>query len=168
MSSKHDNIPEEVKEILYSVGSRYPGVVIDGCFYSNNLTKQKEYFAKLREAFREVTLPQSQMSASVCIELDDYSVTQSGFDSDHNYYWWANTRNANEGKHKQVVIVLNKYGQILDAFQYGEIDKSSPDYYDKTTYPTSGATVAVAPSGDVWFMVGNEKGYNFYKAERQW
>jgi hypothetical protein len=39
---------------------------------------------------------------------------------------------------------------------------------DFSQYPTSGAEVAIAPSGDVYFLVGSKEKYTLYKVENNW
>ena len=65
---------------------------------------------------------------------------------------------------------LKKYGEILDAFYYGQYKVGTDNLLHPCIeeYLTSEAEIAVSPNGDVYFLVGSKEKYTLYKVERQW
>ena len=96
------------------------------------------------------------------INFDGLGIKFIGYDNNHYSYWDAWTKRNSEDISKYFVLILSKYSEVIFAFYYGQLKDSN---YDIQTYPTSGARIAIEPNGDVWFMVGSNKGYDFYKVE---
>ncbi|MBN2736703.1 MAG: hypothetical protein JXR70_06955, partial [Spirochaetales bacterium] len=148
-------------------------LIIGNNFYSNSFRKHQEYYEKIKNIRSQILLSKSQnqsvttdLKEPVDLNYDDYGLLFIGYDADHNSYWNAiQDRNYKNSK-KQLIVVIDKYGILLDAFQYGETNTMNDPI--QTVYPASGAKLAVAPTGDVWFMTASPKGYDFYKVERMW
>ena len=87
-----------------------------------------------------------------------------GYDAKHNSYWQGSIDKP-DNIIKYAVIIYSKYGELLDAFYYGQYTNFEPD---NILYPATEALIAVAPDGDVYFLTGNKKEYTFYKVECNW
>jgi hypothetical protein len=131
-----------------------------------------EYFEKIK-AVRDYIIAEKEKlygyKKKVDINLDNYSLHFIDYDDDHNGYWEA-IRDDSENQKSYAVIIFSKYGELLDAFFYGQYkegeDGSLKPYFQN--FPASGAEIAIAPDGDVYFMIGNKKEYTFYKVKRAW
>ena len=75
--------------------------------------------------------------------------TLIGYDSEGNSYWNVITGIKPEDR---AVLICSQYGEALDCF-YNRIQWS---------------LVAVAPSGDVYFLDYDSEGVYFYKVAQQW
>ncbi|MBN2532995.1 MAG: hypothetical protein JXB88_08890 [Spirochaetales bacterium] len=164
-STNNMELPPDKNKIINDIQENDSLLIINNNFYSADFIKTKEYFNKI-ETVRQYISTQKKITSSKNIKLNisDFSVHFIGYDAYHNSYWDGSINKLNKIK-KYAVIIYSKYGELLDAFYYGQYDNYEPNY---TLYPTTGALIAVAPNGDVYFLTGNNKEYTFYKIENNW
>ena len=167
--SRAIKIPDEKKQIIDILGNSSKHLMVGDNFYSANFRDNKEFFDKVKELREFVRLEKVknrgiEEKKEININLDKYSMKFIGYDKEHNSYWKGIQDKVKDAKN-YAVIIYTKYGELLDAFYYGQHYKNKPNL---ELYSTSGALVAVSPAGNVYFLVGNKKQYTLYKVERQW
>ncbi len=139
-------------------------LIVGGRFYSADFFKAQAFFDKVKNVRLEVQSKTVKKSSIISVNLKDFSLYHLiDYDSEHNSYWLASS-----GNHKNEmlsVFVYSELGELLDAFYYGQYMDGNPN---REAYPLTGALTAIAPSGDVYFLIGNEDEYTFYKVQRQW
>lgn len=179
VKSKIDKITSKRMSDLYS-GMKLPSdkikiiedfqqdntfLVINDHFYSTDFYKIKEYFNKIKEVRSYIlTQKKGNMNKNIDLNIDDFSMHFIGYDTKYNSYWQGSIDKPGKIQ-KYAIIIYSKYGELLDAFYYGQYDDHEPNY---SLYPTTEALIAVAPDGDVYFLIGNSKEYTFYKVENNW
>lgn len=168
------NISDKKMQIIETLRNSGEYILVDVDFYSTNFRKTREYFEKIKDIREYVKLEKAKVRSSVekkevNLSIEDFSIHFFDYDANHNSYWMGIIDKPNKTK-KFAVIIYSKYGELLDAFYYGQYKKGeTPGWqHDFSQYPTSGAEVAIAPTGDVYFLVGNKEKYTLYKVERQW
>ena len=144
-------------------------LLINDQYFSTQFYKHKEYYKQIENIKPKVKAPiaNSKSFSSLKqkdINIEGYSLGFIGYDNEHNSYWMAG-KILKDDLIGHFVIILDKYGTVLDGFKSGE---SNDDKYITDIYPTSDALTAVAPNGDVYFMVTSKEKYSFYKVKRQW
>ena len=167
-------ITDAMKQTIKSLQMSKKHLIVGDNFYSTSIYKTREYFDKIKDIREYIKSEKSKIyggeeKKELNINLDDYGYTFYGYDKEHNGYWGAGKQD-DDNTWNSAIIIFSKYGEILDAFYYGQYKKGEntglqPDY---SLYPTSGAEIAVAPSGDVYFLVGSKEKYTLYKVERRW
>jgi len=185
-------LPADKTKIVDNLRKDPSLLLIDDEYYSTSFIETEKYFDKIKEV-REYVKEQKKKNnvkyrtSNININIDGYAFyTFIDYDKDHNDYWEAGKDEASI--RKAAIIIFTKYGELLDAFYYGQyrkIDGSlKPDY---TIYPTSEAKVAISPDGDIYFLkspivtfskttvenpvpkvISGDMVYTFYKIERQW
>jgi hypothetical protein len=152
-------------EIIQTVKKDKSLLIIDDCFYSTDFYKTKEYFSQIKE-LRNYVVSKSEDIRNKKLELniDDFSMHFIGYDAKHNSYWQGIIDKPGKIQ-KLAVIIYSKFGELLDAFYYGQYDDLEPNY---TLYPITEALVAVSPKADVYFLVGSKEKYTLYKVENNW
>ena len=146
-------------------------ILIGDKLFTTNFKKMKEYNENMKEinsALVEAGLSKGtkpQPDKQIDLEIKKYSFGLIGYDNDHNSYWQLTERKTVKHIRMQAIAVYSRYGELLDAFYYGQIF-----HYENNNelYETTGSHVAVAPNGDIYFMLGHKKGHTFWKVERQW
>ena len=167
--------------VIQSVKAEKKNILIGDKLYQSSFYKNREYFEKLQQKELKVVEGQQPLSEEtktslksrgitpesdkVVLDLDKYDFYFIEYDKDHNSYWKAEQKKAEKAVKKHLIVIFSRYGELLDAFQFGETFKNHPN---TELFETTWAKVAVAPNGDVWFMKGSEKGHTFWKVERQW
>ena len=161
-------IPSELKQGIEPLKNDNKHIIINDKFYSTSFRKNKKYFDQVKAVREHVKTEKVSRGLEpmkeVIIDLEKYGMQLIGYDKEHNSYW----RGIHDYvKHTQdlAVIVFSKYGELLDAFNYGQYFHYEPN---TELYKTSDSIIAVAPSGDVYFLVGSKEKYTMYKVERQW
>jgi hypothetical protein len=162
-------IPDEKKQIIATLQNSKKYLLVGYNFYSIDFRKNKEYFEQIKDIrefvkSEKLKIRGGEENKELNINLDDYDYTLFGYDEEHNGYWGAGKQ---EGKdiRNLAIIILSKYGEILDGFYFGQYYKNKPNL---ELYSTSGAEIAIAPSGDIYFLVGSKEKYTLYKVERRW
>ena len=151
------------------------GIIIGDRFFSSNFSQTQKYFEKIKNVRDEISVQKSRNLSSgvsvypekkkIDLNIDDYYMSFIGYDNDHNGYWHAEQKKTVKAAKKILIVIFSRYGELLDAFQFGETFKNHPN---TELFDTTWAKTAIAPNGDVWFMKGSEKGHTFWKVERQW
>jgi len=163
---KEDNesdTPVVLHDKINNIKLRYDYPVIKDEVYTISFQLFKDFIDEIRSHYENKNLHKNQV-----IKENDfykYNIGLIGYDEIHNSYWYAIEKNSINGKRKYIIIVYSKYGVLLASFYFGLYSNMR---FNNELYPTSGAEVAIAPNGDVYFMVGNEKEYTFYKVKRAW
>jgi hypothetical protein len=160
-----EGLPENKITILDNIEKNPRYLMLNGKFYSSEFSRVQEYFDKVsevREYIRAKTIKQEQKNFSV--NLSNYMVDFLDYDSDNNSYWEAALKNSGAISMRGILI-FSSFGELIDGFYFSRAYQGGADLQ---AYPTSGAVIAVAPNGDIYFMVGNKTNYTIYKAERTW
>ena len=144
-------------------------ILVGDNFYATKFRTNKEYFDKIKDIreyvkVEKIKIRNGEEKKEIDINLDDYDYTLFGYDKEHNGYWGAG-KQVDADTRNLAIIIISKYGEVLDGFYFGQYYKNKPDF---SLYPTSSAEVAIAPSGDVYFLVGSKEKYTLYKVERRW
>jgi hypothetical protein len=166
-------LPSEIEQSLEKLGRDPSNLIVDDEFYSADFFQTKSYFEKIKELRNFIKAQKEKMQKEsgkkINIELDSYSLHFIGYDKEHNSYWDA-SNDASPTRMDYSIIIFSKYGELLDAFYYGQSVKDAKGNWFSSfeKYPTTNAEIAVAPNGDVYFLTGNKKEYTFYKVERKW
>ena len=167
-------LPDNIMKIIEDLQQNSSLLIINNNFYDRNFRKNREYFEKIKDIREYVKLEKAKVRSSVekkevNLSIEDFSIHFFDYDANHNSYWMGIIDKPNKTK-KFAVIIYSKYGELLDAFYYGQYKKGeTPGWqHDFSQYPTSGAEVAIAPAGDVYFLVGNKEKYTLYKVECRW
>ena len=163
-------------------------LVYDNKLYYHYLNETYKIFKKIKSIgleiyFSEAELKNAILEDKVKIDLEKNLSGFIGYDKDHNGYWIF-------GDNK--ILVMSRFGTILDAFDYSEIvineldkinedeteeeqldfDDPPPGYqYEKPEEMTFTPLITVAPSGDVWFLGCSKKyfsGCPLWKVKRVW
>ncbi|MBN1699751.1 MAG: hypothetical protein JW881_19710 [Spirochaetales bacterium] len=141
-------------------------LIVGNRFYSTCFRKHNEYYQKIRGVrLQGQDINEEKVKQEVSIDLDGYYLLFAGYDDANHSYWTAAEKASINGMKNQIIVVIDNLGELVDAFQYGKLENDIPQRND---YPASGAKVAIAPSGDVWFMAVSPEGYDFYRVDRQW
>jgi hypothetical protein len=157
-------LPAEQKKIIQELKNNKI-LLIGTRLYSTNFSKNQEYFNKIKEIRKYIISQKKEADKkNIDINIEDFSMHFIDYDEKHNSYWQGIINKPDDIK-KYAVIIYSKYGELLDAFYYGQYNDHEPNY---NLYPTTEAIVAVAPIGDVYFLIGNSKEYTFYKVENNW
>lgn len=158
-------LPSDKRKIIEDLQEDNSFLMINDNFYSTDFGETKKYFNKIEEIKKYVTTQKkSAKSEKIELNIEDFSMHFIDYDVCHNSYWDGSIAKSKKSR-KYAVIIYSKYGELLDAFYYGQYDNYEPNY---ELYPTTGAVIAVSPDGDVYFLIGNKKEYTFYKVERRW
>ncbi|MBN2440406.1 MAG: hypothetical protein JXJ04_03650, partial [Spirochaetales bacterium] len=164
------------KEIFYNLANDPKNLLIADCFYSSNFNKNKEYFKKIEPVKKKLKDSMSNevktnIQLNNNINLDEYSMHFIDYDANHNSYWMG-IRDVSKKLKTYSILVFSRYGDLLAVFVYGEHireNEHSGIKSDHTNYPTSGSDeVAIAPNGDIYFLVGSKENYTLYKVEHSW
>jgi hypothetical protein len=164
-------VPADKKTSIDQLAANSKYILFIEDYFSSEFYKNEEYFKKIKNVRDYVrTQKQSQSSTAIKdktidINLSKWGLNFIGYDSDHNGYWDGTQTISTQGFNKEAIIVFSRYGELLDAFYYGQNDNGKENY---NLFPATNSILAVAPSGDVYFLVGNEKEYTFYKVTRRW
>lgn len=159
-------LPDSQRKIFYNLEKSPRYLLLSGRFYASEFYFAKQYFDKVRE-IREYyrTTLKKQEQKNLASESLGNVVSLLDYDSDNNSYWITRRSEASGGI-RYGILIYSSFGELLEGFYYSRYDENGGT--DLKTYPTSGAAVAIAPNGDVYFMVGNKTNYTIYKAERKW
>jgi hypothetical protein len=169
-------LPVEKKKLFNDIRNEKQCIMIDDCAYIYEAERVRQYFKRISEIkdFVEKNDPLVADNKSKKAQFDVLPAGASfiGYDSDHDGYWVSRERNEINA-YSLFILIYSKYGVFLDAFYYGaeklmKHENTTSMDNDLFRYPTTAAVIAVAPSGDVYFLIGNEKEYTFYKAARRW
>ena len=162
------SVPDEVKRGIDPLKNDNKHILINDKFYSTDFLKNKEYFEQIKSVREHVKSEKVSRGIrpikEISIDLDKYSMRLIGYDDEHNSYWRGIKDKVKHTK-DLAVIVFSKYGELLDAFNYGQYFHNEPN---TELYKTTESVIAVAPSGDVYFLVGSKEKYTMYKVERKW
>lgn len=157
----------------------FPKVVVGNRLFSTKLYEHIEYYKKIENILTKeerMVLAQKKMQKQMknnniqlkAFDNIDFNIFKEpyfiGFDDCDNSYWQAEIHDK-DNISKQVVFIVSMFGDIIEVFQYGE--RRGEDLF-LDHYPATGSFLALAPNGDIYFMRGSEKGYNFYKITRRW
>jgi hypothetical protein len=170
-----NQIPDTLYAKIQSIQSEGNSILVQDEFYSNRFRQNQEYYNQIAGIREQIKILNSQNSTQlddsgnmknpIILNVEDYYPSFIGYDEIHNGYWRFESTKEPDKIMKQLIVVYSKYGELIEAFQYGVLENYQPDL---EKYPTSGALVTIAPNGDVWFMKAGAKQYAFYKVECQW
>jgi hypothetical protein len=165
------SLPADKKAVINKFAANSKFMIKDEDYFSSLFYKNEEYFKKIKDV-RDYVRAQKQKQAGTAVKdkttdisLSKWGLNFIGYDNDHNGYWDGIQTISAQGFDKEAIIIFSRYGELLDAFYYGQNDNGKANY---ALFPTTNAVLAVAPNGDVYFLVGNEKEYAFYKVTRRW
>ena len=174
-------LTEVQQGVIQTFKSEKKGIIIGDKLYQASFYKNREYFEKLQQ--KELKIVEGQQSLTeetqknllsrgitpesdkVMLDIDKYDLYFIDYDKNHNSYWKAKQKKAVKAVKKHLIVIFSRYGELLDAFQFGETFRNHPN---TELFDTTWAIPAIAPNGDVWFMKGSEKGHTFWKVERKW
>jgi len=166
--SVHSNtslLSAEATKTIESLRNSKRYLIAENIFYSTNFFDNKDYFERIENISTSSNRTTLAAEETKNIDLSNNTFYKFvGYDKESNSYWEVERRVGPE-EMMQFILIYSKFGEILDALYFGEYKEKVKCY---TNYPTSGAVPAISPSGDVYFMVGTEEKYSFYKIERQW
>lgn len=145
--SSSETIPVK-KSIISEFVQNNKIITYENNLLTSNFSKHRAYY----ETIEENRIKSNSVTFGDKIDLNKLPIGQHkliGFDSDGNSYWGVKTGRNPEDR---AVLVCSQYGEALDCF-YNRIKWSS---------------IAVAPSGDVYFMNYDTMGTHIYKTSRRW
>lgn len=168
-------LPDNLADIIKNIREEKKYIIVGDEFYSNSFKQHQEYYKKISYIREQIKALRTQNNlqpngndgtqTSENLNIDDYYHFFVGYDDFHNSYWKFESKKDTVDGTKEIIVIYDKYGEIIDAFQYGILQNHEPVLKQ---YPTSGAMAAIAPNGDVWFMRGDREAYHFWKVERRW
>jgi hypothetical protein len=170
-------IPSAKQKVMDELRNDKRHIIMNDRYYTTNFSANQDYFTKIKDIKEFITKQQSvtrSNNLSTISAKDNFGNYLLGYDDDHNGYWRGDRTNEN-GSVDYAIIIYSRYGEILDVFQYGKTVKKFFEEYGVTgtapdieNFPVTNAEIAIAPNGDVYFLVGNKKEYTFYKVTRRW
>jgi hypothetical protein len=162
-----ENTKEEQKSlatkrnILIDIQNKEKSIIIGDKYYTSRFSDMKDYFEKAKKyyAFKK-ELKNEIKSENININEKSFEICKFiGFDAEHNSYWKSYA--PKQEKWEEFIFVYSNYGEVIDAFYFSDLK-------DKNIIWGDLIKIAVAPSGDVYFMRNDETGSYFWKIERRW
>ncbi|MEJ2053094.1 MAG: hypothetical protein P8X42_04155 [Calditrichaceae bacterium] len=172
-SSSIIRLPEKLKQIIVELRNDGDLLILNDKFYSTDFFKTMDYFNKIKDIRNYIIKEKEKIygyKGKINIDFKNTGLNFIDYDMDHNSYWEMMDNDFSKDIMNTAIVVFSKYGELLDVFYYSQIKRGKDGFFHDyfKNYPTSGAVIAIAPNGDVYFMVGNEKEYTFYKVKRAW
>lgn len=166
------SLPNSSMQVIEDIKKTGKYLIVGDQLYASDFRLHRDYYKKIAQVRAMATelrntngMQNKKIQQTTPVNIDDYYKQFIGYDNDHNSYWGGESRGSMYKMRQQIIIIINKYGETIDAFLYGQINVHD---YDTKSYPTSGSIIAVAPNGDVWFMKSSTQGHDFYKVTRRW
>jgi hypothetical protein len=164
-------LTSEKKKIFTDIRKEKHYILTDDCAYISDAKRAREYFKQIRTVRDYVYKSESNKPDNTQYDELPTNTSFISYDDDHNGYWMGEVMDG-KGAFEYYILVYSKYGEFLDAFYYGAqkyVKQNNQTFIERDArYPTTGAIITIAPSGDVYFLMGNEKEYTFYKVTRSW
>jgi hypothetical protein len=171
------SIPTEKRKIFNRIRNEKKYLLVDDSFFNSNFYDSRKYYKKIADIRKYMV--ENKLSAAKKTEInesdiEDWGSQLIGYDNVHNSYWKGIKSAESDTVRDYYIIVYSRFGELIDVFQYGRSIQyeKKPGVKslrsDSEHYPASGSIIAVAPTGDVYFLVGNQKEYTFYKVTRRW
>ncbi|MBN2532988.1 MAG: hypothetical protein JXB88_08855 [Spirochaetales bacterium] len=158
-------IQENTKKVLKDIKNQKKYIIVGDKYYNSSFYKIKDFFEKTKryyEAKKAIVSNEKSDQNLNKIEIDDKILLESTFldyDAEHNSYW--RSYDDTPKKQKEFIFIYSNYGEIIDAFYF-------EDLKDKNVLMGDFIKIAIAPSGDVYFMRNDETGSYFWKVVRRW
>ena len=160
-SKEEQKVLASKRNVLIDIQSKGRHIIIGDKYYTTDFLYMKDYFEKGAEYYAFKKSLENEIKKEN-ININEKSLKRSifiGFDDEHNSYW--RTYDQSLKKWKEFVFVYSNYGEIIDAFYFENLK-------DKNVLWGDYIKIAIAPSGDVYFMRNDETGSYFWKVERRW